>query len=67
MRRIAAGAQHAVQFAAGDDVETGAGLGQQREYGQRGVGFDGVADGVREIAEGTAHKRDSWSRMALAE
>ena len=50
--RIAAGLEHAKQFAAGNDVEARAGFGQQRQHGQRRVGLHGVADGVRQFAEG---------------
>ena len=51
-RWVAAGLQHAKQFAAGNDVEARAGLRQQGENGQRGVGFYRIADGVRNTAEG---------------
>ena len=40
------GGQHALQLAAGDDVEARAMLGQQLENRQRGVGLDRVADQV---------------------
>ena len=42
--RIAAGRQHAIEFAARDDVETRAQTREQVQYRQVGVGFDGVAD-----------------------
>ena len=42
--RIGTGGQHALQFAAGDDVEAGAHAGEQIEDGQVGIGLDGVAD-----------------------
>ena len=48
------GSEHALQFAAGDDVEPCAALGEQLENGQRGVGLDRIADQViaaRERAE----------------
>ena len=51
LRGVAAGLKDAVQLAAGDDVETRAGLGQQRQHGQRGVGLHRVANGVRQGAE----------------
>ena len=51
LRRVAARLKDAVQFAAGDDVEARAGLGQQRENGERRVGLYRVTDGVRQGAE----------------
>ena len=51
LRGVAAGLKDAVEFAAGDDVETGALFGQEREYGQRGIGFHRVANGVRQGSE----------------
>ena len=51
-RHFRRGGEHALQFAAGDDVEAGAALGQQPEDGQRGVGLDRVADEVVAIGEG---------------
>jgi hypothetical protein len=39
-----AGRQHALEFAARDDVEAAAGLCQHLQDGQRGVGLHGVAD-----------------------
>ncbi len=42
--RVGTGGQHALQFAAGDDVETGTEAGEQVEDGEVGVGLDGVAD-----------------------
>ena len=51
LRGIAAGLKDAVEFAAGDDVETRAGLGEERQHGQRGVGLHRVANGVRQGAE----------------
>ncbi len=41
------GFANALEFAAGDDVEACSLLCQKSEDGERGVGFDGVADGVR--------------------
>ena len=41
------GAADALQLAAGDDVEAAALLGEQLEDGERGVGLDCVAEGVR--------------------
>ena len=35
-----------LEFSAGDDVEACALFGEEAEDGERGVGFDGVADGV---------------------
>ena len=49
--RVAAGLEDAEQFAAGDDVEARAGPGQQRQHGQRRVGFHRVANRVRQAAE----------------
>jgi hypothetical protein len=51
-RGVAAGLENAEEFAAADDVETGAFGGEEAEEGEIGVGFDGVADGVRGIGEG---------------
>src|SRR5262249_12343253 len=45
-------AQDALQFAARDDVESAIHLSQQSENRQIGVGFYGVADGVRGAAKG---------------
>ena len=45
------GAADALQLAAGDDVEAAAELREELEDGERGVGFDGVADGVVDAAE----------------
>ncbi len=42
----------ALEFAAGDDVEACSRSGQEAEDGQGGVGFDGVADGVRASGKG---------------
>jgi hypothetical protein len=50
--RVAPRRQHPLQFAAGDDVETGAHAGQDIEYRQVGVGLDGKADQVGMMAEG---------------
>src|SRR6266702_4313056 len=41
----------ALEFAAGDDVEACSRGGQEAEDGERGVGFDGVADGVGAISK----------------
>ena len=41
----------AVQFAAGDDVESRAGLGQQAQNAEISVGLHGVADAVRHAGE----------------
>ena len=49
---IAAGGQHAGQFAAGDDVEAGAQLGEYRQHAKAGVGLDGVAHQRLAQAEG---------------
>ena len=51
LRGVAAGLKDAIEFAAGDDVETRAGLGEEGENGQRGVGLHRVADGVRQGSE----------------
>ena len=45
-RSLRRGSEHALQFAAGDDVEPCAALGEQLENGQRGVGLDRVAHKV---------------------
>ena len=50
--RIGAGFQHAKQLAAGNDVESRAGFGEQLQDRQIAVGLDGIADLVRNIAEG---------------
>jgi ketosteroid isomerase-like protein len=50
--RAAAGAENAVEFAAGDDVEAGAFGGQEAENAQVRVSFDGVEDFVGRLAEG---------------
>ncbi len=42
----------ALEFAAGDDVEACSLLREEAEDGERGVGFDGVADGVGTVREG---------------
>ena len=42
----------ALEFAAGDDVEACSLLCQETEDGERGVGFDGVTDGVGAAGEG---------------
>ncbi len=52
VRRIGAGFQHAKQLAARDDVEARARFGQQLQNGEIAVGLDGVADLVRNVAEG---------------
>ena len=46
------GGEDALKFAAGDDVETRAMRGEELEDGERGVGFDGVADEVIAAREG---------------
>ncbi len=43
-RRFRRGGQYALQFAAGDDVESRAAIGKQLENRQRGVGFHRVTD-----------------------
>ena len=48
---IAAGLQDAIQFAARHDVEAGARFGEQGQDSQRRIGFHGVADRVRQVAE----------------
>ncbi len=50
--RIRAGLQYAEQFAAGNDIEARAGFGQQLQNREIAVGLDGVANLVRNIAEG---------------
>ena len=62
LRGVAAGFQDAVEFAAGDDVETGALFGQERQHGQRRIGFHRVANGVRQGSE-----RGGVSRIVLAD
>ena len=49
---IAAGPEHALQFTAGDDIETGTQPGQQAQYGEIGVGLDRVADQMILAGEG---------------
>jgi len=44
LARAAAGGQYALEFAAGDDVETGAQPGEGGKDGQVGIGLHGVAD-----------------------
>ena len=51
-----------LEFAARDDVEACSLLCQQAEDGERGVGFDRVADGVRAAGEGLSK---SWKRWAI--
>ena len=46
--RIAAGAEHAFEFAAGDDVEAGAERREQIQNREVAVRFDGVADAMRQ-------------------
>ncbi len=46
------GLLHAGEFPAGDDVEAGAVRGEELEDGERGVGLNGVADGVGNGGEG---------------
>ena len=48
--RVTAGAQHALQFAAGDDIEAGAEARQQIQHRQVGIGLDRIADQVRTSA-----------------
>jgi hypothetical protein len=50
---IGAGGQHTGQLTAGDDVEAGAGLGQQRQYREVAVGLDRVAHLVGVFTERT--------------
>ncbi len=45
------GAAEAVELAAGNDVKSGAEAGQQPQDGEIRVGFDRVADGVRQAAD----------------
>jgi len=51
--------EDAGEFAAGDDVETGAVLSEELEQGERGVGLDGVADGVGNACEGALEEREA--------
>ena len=51
LRRVAAGLQYAIQLTAGNDIESRARLRQQRQYGERGIGLHGIADGMRQFAE----------------
>lgn len=46
------GLADALQFATGDDVEACSRGGEEVEDCEGGVGFDGVADGVRPVGEG---------------
>jgi len=50
--RVSAGLGGAVQFAAADDVEAGAGLGQVAEDVDVAAGLDGVADQGLEVGVG---------------
>jgi hypothetical protein len=49
---VRVGATDALEFATGDDVEAGALAAEETEDCEGGVGFDGVADGVRARGEG---------------
>ena len=53
------GGEDAIQFAAGDDVEACAVLGEELEDGERRVGFDGVADQVIARGERLLKKREA--------
>jgi hypothetical protein len=46
------GLADALEFAAGDDVKACSLICEEVEDGERGVGFDGVADGVGAVSEG---------------
>ena len=64
---IRRGGQHALQFAAGDDVETGAVLAEKLENGQRGVGLDRVADKMLAAGESLLKKRAAARAIWSAE
>ena len=49
---LAARAHDTIQFAAGNDVETGACFGQQRENAERRVSLHCVTNGVRQVVQG---------------
>ena len=49
--RVARGGEHALQFAAGDDVEAGTEPRQDIEYGDIGVRLDRVANQVATVGE----------------
>ena len=61
---IAAGGQHAGQFAAGDDVEAGAQLGEYRQHAKAGVGLDRVAHQRLAQAEGALVGVEAWVSAA---
>jgi len=48
---VRVGAADALELAAGDDIEACALTSEETEDGELGVGFDGVADGVRARGE----------------
>ena len=50
-RCITAGGQHACEFAAGDDVESAAGLREGLQHGEAGIGLHRVAHQVRPAAQ----------------
>jgi hypothetical protein len=60
--RIAAGGEDARQFAAGDDVETGAEFGEKVEDGEVGVGLDRVAD-QRAVSQAVRLQRVAIGRV----
>ncbi len=49
--RVAAGGQHAFEFADGDDIETATGLRKRLQHRQRRVGFHRIADEVAAAGE----------------
>ena len=67
LRGVAAGRQHALEFAAGDDVEAAAGLGEGLQHGQAGVGLHGVAEQMRRGRPGRAGRRRRRRSMARCE
>ena len=54
---VSARLKDAIEFAAGDNVETGAGLGEECENGQRRVRLYGITDGVRQGSKGLCVRR----------
>ena len=64
---IAAGLQHAKQLAAGNDVESRSGLGQQPQHGQVAIGLHRVADGVRQLRRRLRRRRGSSREWLRAE
>ena len=62
---FARGSLDAGEFASGDDVEAGAGLREELEDGEGGVGFYGVADGVGDLGEGLLEEGEAAEDVGL--